>query len=322
MSQKVLVLFCCAATWGLTLSPPSLSQPVQITETVPIIATPELLSIDTVSRYGDYVDGILKAFNVGQMTKAEAMGKLESADRYLTRPEMTARLYPPGGLREQVTRTFGYVYSIDRKAAEGDTPTNFKNASQYSDRLDMITDSYQSGKITKTEALSMISDANTHATKGLEQQLFPPQGTREKMSRIFGYLYETTDPNEKIKNMLPEAAMWPERVSANLLFGWGKTALLEKRNLAAYEWFTMTLRNDPNFVEAYLERGNTRLNTKDYEGAIKDYTQAIALKPDYRDAYLNRGATLIQIGQKVKGNQDLKHGNALLPPKIVAPNSH
>ncbi len=354
MSQKVLVLFCCAATWGLTLSSPILAQPVQTTATIPAITTTELLNIDTASRYGDYVDGILKAFNTGQMTKVEAMGKLESADRYLTRPEMTARLYPPGGLRDQVTRTFGYVYSIDRQEAEGDTPTNFKNASQYSDRLDMITDSYQSGKITKTEALSMISDANTHATKGLEQQLFPPQGTREKMARIFGYLYATADPNEKIQSMVPEATMWPERVSANLLYGWGKTALLEKRNLAAYEWFTMTLRNDPNFAEAYLERGNTRLNTKDYQGAIKDYSAAIALKPDlpeafyrrgtvryqlkdrsgaikdytqaialnpnYRDAYLNRGVAFIQIGQKLKGNQDLKHGNDLLRPKIVAPN--
>lgn len=210
--------YFAARTWGLTLSSPSLAQPVQTTATVLVIATPELLSIDTASRYGDYVDDILQAVKVGQMSKAEAIGKLESADRYLTRPEMTARLYPPGGLRDQVTRTFGYIYYIDRKEAEGDTPTNFKNANQYSDRLDMITDSYQSGKITKTEALTMIGDANTHATKGLEQQLFPPQGTREKMARIFGYLYETTDPNEKIKNMLPEATMWPEQVSANLLF--------------------------------------------------------------------------------------------------------
>jgi tetratricopeptide (TPR) repeat protein len=330
--------------------PPAESVPAPSTTT-----TTEDLNFNNASKYGDYVERVLTDYEAGKISKEEALRKLDAADRYLTRPELTARLYPPGGLRERANRILGFVYDVDRKEPEGDTPTNFKSVRQYSDRLDAITDSYQSGKISKTEALAMIAAANDHATTGLALRLFPPQGMREKMAQIFAYLYDIDKENEKIKGMLANAAIWPERVSAELLYSWGETALNEKRDLAAYEWFSMTLRNNPNFAEAYRKRGNARLSFKDYEGAIKDYTEAIALKPDlpeafynrgtvryqlkdlagaiedftkaialkpnYGRAYYNRGVALLQIGQKEKGNQDLKRGKELLRTEVSAPPS-
>jgi tetratricopeptide (TPR) repeat protein len=42
-------------------------------------------------------------------------------------------------------------------------------------------------------------------------------------------------------------------------------------------------------AQDYLEQGNARYKSKDYQGAIEDYTKAISLKPDYAEAYRNRG---------------------------------
>jgi tetratricopeptide (TPR) repeat protein len=50
-------------------------------------------------------------------------------------------------------------------------------------------------------------------------------------------------------------------------------------------------RND-NIAESYFNRGNIRLDLKDYRAAIEDYTQAILLNSDYADAYNNRGDIL------------------------------
>ena len=40
---------------------------------------------------------------------------------------------------------------------------------------------------------------------------------------------------------------------------------------------------------SYFQRGNVRLVTKKYEGAIEDYNKAIELKPDYAPIYSFRG---------------------------------
>ena len=39
----------------------------------------------------------------------------------------------------------------------------------------------------------------------------------------------------------------------------------------------------------YFQRGNVRLVTKKYDGAIEDYDKAIELKPDYAPIYNFRG---------------------------------
>ena len=43
--------------------------------------------------------------------------------------------------------------------------------------------------------------------------------------------------------------------------------------------------------------GNTKYYLGDYKGAITDYTQAIRLNPDYADAYYNRGNAKSKLGQ-------------------------
>ena len=45
----------------------------------------------------------------------------------------------------------------------------------------------------------------------------------------------------------------------------------------------------------FLESGNAKYDLKDYNGAISDYTKAIELDPDYADAYNNRGLSKFKL---------------------------
>ena len=48
---------------------------------------------------------------------------------------------------------------------------------------------------------------------------------------------------------------------------------------------------EPNNAGAYNNRGISKSNLKDYNGAISDFNKAIELDPDYASAYNNRGST-------------------------------
>lgn len=81
---------------------------------------------------------------------------------------------------------------------------------------------------------------------------------------------------------------------------------VQEKELTASEWFekgyqstdsdekikfySEAIRLNPNYAEAYNNRGIARDNKGDFGGAIDDYTEAIRLKPDFAKAYYNRGA--------------------------------
>ena len=50
------------------------------------------------------------------------------------------------------------------------------------------------------------------------------------------------------------------------------------------------------YARAYFNRGTSKDELNDYQGAITDYTRAIEFNPDYYKAYTNRGITLEKAG--------------------------
>ena len=53
---------------------------------------------------------------------------------------------------------------------------------------------------------------------------------------------------------------------------------------------------DPNYAEAYYNRGSSYIENRDDNRAIEDYNKAIDLKPDYVKAYYNRARVYFNNG--------------------------
>ncbi len=68
---------------------------------------------------------------------------------------------------------------------------------------------------------------------------------------------------------------------------------------------------NPNFTDAYHDRGLAKDKLQDYSGAIQDYNKAIELNPNSSDAYYNRGLDKITLGQKDNGCLDLSKAGEL-----------
>ena len=57
----------------------------------------------------------------------------------------------------------------------------------------------------------------------------------------------------------------------------------------AIKEYNQAIELNPNFAEAYNNRGNAKHELRRYEEAIKDYDQAIELNPNFAEAHNNRG---------------------------------
>ena len=62
---------------------------------------------------------------------------------------------------------------------------------------------------------------------------------------------------------------------------------------------------NPNFIFAWFNMANTKVKKRDYVNAIKDYTKALELEPDFAEAYFNRGLTRIYLNDLEGGALDL-----------------
>jgi len=63
---------------------------------------------------------------------------------------------------------------------------------------------------------------------------------------------------------------------------------------------------NPDYADAYNNRGNAYSRLGKYQQAIEDYNKAIRLKPDYADAYHNRGLAYFTQGENKLGCIDAK----------------
>ncbi len=81
--------------------------------------------------------------------------------------------------------------------------------------------------------------------------------------------------------------------------------------MGAIQDYTKAIELNPNYNDAYYNRGSAKYEIEDYRGAIEDYNKAIKLNPNSDKAYYNRGAAKITLGQKDDGCLDLSKAGEL-----------
>ncbi len=91
---------------------------------------------------------------------------------------------------------------------------------------------------------------------------------------------------------LAKAKPTPEAIRKSL----AAQIAFEKGNLATHtgekiRYFDEAIELQPDFADAYYNRGHARDEIRDFEGAIVDYDEAINLDPDFAEAYANRGVS-------------------------------
>jgi len=74
----------------------------------------------------------------------------------------------------------------------------------------------------------------------------------------------------------------------------------------AIDNFDEAIRLDPQFADAYHNRGTTYRNLGQFERAIEDYNHAIRLNPKDAVFYFNRGSTNKLHGKKGEAEADFK----------------
>ena len=80
-------------------------------------------------------------------------------------------------------------------------------------------------------------------------------------------------------------------------------------------YYNKTLEENPDFSDAYINRGLIKNELQDYEGSIDDYNKAIALDPKCSLAYNNRGYTKYKKGDYEGALADYNKA-ILLNPKL------
>ncbi|MXY27687.1 tetratricopeptide repeat protein [Candidatus Poribacteria bacterium] len=128
-----------------------------------------------------------------------------------------------------------------------------------------------------------------------------------KLTDIFPELKEDPPVKAASPNKKSTVTIWTEtEIAIHAFFcigGLFSEVRSHKKAISAYD---MTLRLNPNFAEAYYNRGTAKTSVAQYEAAIADFDEAIRLKPKFVAAYYNRGLTKLTLDQSEAAGADLQ----------------
>ena len=197
-------------------------------------------------------------------------------------------------------------------------------------------DDYFKDNGTKKESLpkeiSLLPPARTQANKArviAQKSVFihVPEGfipanlckiitiERELKKPILAYLKHFHD--------IDETAIYPDlhgfiatqsRFASPLMRFYAGNALLKKdMPKEAIKEYTKAIRLNPEFAEAYFNRGIAKVKLHRSKEAIYDFDEVIRLKPDYASAYFERGVEKTFVNRLEEGINDLDEAIRLKP---------
>ena len=102
----------------------------------------------------------------------------------------------------------------------------------------------------------------------------------------------------------PPSGSSEEVFDAEFAFHQGNLQVVLRNIDEAIEDYTRAINLDPNYVEAYKNRGMAYRNKGDYDLAIEDFGKAIQLNPNFAEAYFSRGVAYDEKGEFDRAIQD------------------
>jgi tetratricopeptide (TPR) repeat protein len=115
---------------------------------------------------------------------------------------------------------------------------------------------------------------------------------------------ENRDLVRRLEDFSAAISLNPEYAEA--FYQRGKSHAAGRDHEAAMADFSAAIRLNPEFAEAFYERGGLRHTRADREGALADYSEAIRLNPEYAAAYRARSGVRRSIGDRKGSRSDMK----------------
>ena len=78
-------------------------------------------------------------------------------------------------------------------------------------------------------------------------------------------------------------------------------------------YYTKALELNPQFLEAYYNRGQAWNRKNELDRAISDFTHALNINPRFNETYFNRSRAFLKSGNLKKALDDAKKAFALSP---------
>ena len=183
-------------------------------------------------------------------------------------------------------------------------------------------------KVAQLEEENRKLSANKESTEKLKEQF---QQVSQGLTAV-DWFYQAdafwdgkkyTDPKKTIEYLNNAIILQPDYADAYGNRGNAYTDLGQYQR--AIEDYNEAIRLNPDLAEAYKaynNRGTTYArDLGQYKRAIEDYNKAIRLKPDYAMAYVNRGAVYTTLGQYQRAIEDYNKAIRLNPDLAEAYNN-
>jgi curved DNA-binding protein CbpA len=162
-------------------------------------------------------------------------------------------------------------------------------------------DLYKILQVSRTATIEEIKKAFRKLAHEYHPDLHPQDPTAEERFKEICQAYEILSDSvqrsyydqrfESNSSVRKKSGMTPQDFYVRAL-----SKVLEKDYQGAIDDFNQALEKNPNFVEAYIKRAETRYKLGDARGTLTDCNEALRINPDLADAYYYQGRARYRLG--------------------------
>ena len=222
-------------------------------------------------------------------------------------------------LNEQKDQVDAQIQSISAQAKKAEEAV--KTAEELKTDITSIKETVAKESEAAQNAAKLSEDLNRQFTEiqkkiTKESKSAEKAATQAEASRFFTEALSEEDPSKKIELYTKAIKLKPDYAIAYNNRGNSKDDLGDYQG--AIKDYDIAIKLKPDYAIAYNNRGVAKKHLGNYQEAIKDYDEAIKLKADYEIAFNNRGLVKKEIGDYQEALKDLDRAIELKPDYVKA----